>query len=251
MLRLRPGAQASSPSSDADISEDTAAFDKHGMLRASDLFHDLTDEQMGDVEKMTVMTQCKRGSLIYTPHDTSEALFLLKKGGVALYRLSPEGKKLTTALIAPGTLFGDMQFTGTTLGGSFAEASQDSILCVMTRHDLEQLISRYPVIGIRLVNLLSLRLQNLEERLEEGLLRDMPARVAAALLRLRDEQGSNDLRVTHQELADSLGTYRETVTSTLGDLQSKGLVSLERSRISVIDAPALEQMVARGAAQAD
>jgi CRP/FNR family cyclic AMP-dependent transcriptional regulator len=254
ILRLRPGARtASRGPARLEIAEGTpeAAFDKLGLLRASDLFHDLNDDQMTEVEKMTVMTRCKRGSLIYGQDERSESLFLLKKGRVALYRLSPEGKKLTTHLISPGTLFGDMEFTGSTLAGSFAEASEDSILCVITRHDLEQLISRYPPIGIRLLNVLSRRVRNLEARLEEGLLRDMHARVAAAILRLREEQGSDEVRVTHQELADSLGTYRETVTSTLGDLQSRGLVSLERTRISVNDASALEQIVARGASPND
>lgn len=175
---------------------------------------------------------------------------MLKKGRVALYRLSPEGKKLTTAWIAPGTLFGDMEFTGTTLGGSFAEAWEDSILCVINRHDLEKLISKYPIISIRLLNHLSHRVRDLEARLEEGLLRDIHSRVAAATLRLREEQGSDSVRVTHQELADSLGTYRETVTSTLGDLQSKRLVSLERSRVLVNDASSLEKIVARGTSRA-
>jgi CRP-like cAMP-binding protein len=250
-LRFRSETHGVSSALEISRTDAGAAFDKLGMLRASDLFHGLTDEQMSDVEKMTVMTQCKRGNLIYTPDDASEALFLLKKGRVTLYRLSPEGKKLTTALVAPGTLFGDMQFTGTTLGGSFAEASEDSILCIMTRRNLEQLISSYPVIGIRLMSLLSRRVRDLEARLEEGLLRDMHARVAAAVLRLREEQGSDEVRVTHQELAERLGTYRETVTTTLGDLQDRGLVSLERSRIRITDAPALEEIVARGVVQVD
>lgn len=247
ILRLRPGARASSRSAELEVPEDAAAVDKLGLLKASDLFESLNDEQMKDVEEMTVMTSCKRGSVIYGQDDKSESLFLLKKGKVTLYRLSPDGKKLTTALIAPGTLFGDMEFTGTTLAGSFAEASEDSILCIVTRHDLELLIAKYPVIGIRLLNVMSRRIRNLEARLEEGLLRDMSARVAAAILRLREEQDSDEVRVTHQELADSLGTYRETVTSTLGDLQSKGLVTLERTRVRVNDARSLEQIVAQGA----
>jgi CRP/FNR family transcriptional regulator, cyclic AMP receptor protein len=249
ILHLRPGVRGSS--SGLDILGDTAAFDKLGLLQESDLFHDLNGEQMKDVEEMTVMTSCKRGSLIYGQDDRSESLFLLKRGRVTLYRLSPEGKKLTIAPIAPGTLFGDMEFTGSTLAGSFAEASEDSILCVITRRDLESLISRYPSIGIRLLNVLSRRMRDLEARLEEGLLRDMPARVAAAVLRLREEQGKDEVRVTHQELADTLGTYRETVTSTLGELQERGLVSLERTRIVVNDATALEWIVARGAPQRD
>ena len=221
-----------------------ASVSKLGLLKASDIFGGLDDEQMGHVEKMTVMTRCERGRLIYTPEEDAEALFLLKKGKVNVYRLTPDGRKLITAVIAPGTLFGNMAFTGSTLGESFAEATEASLLCVMSRHDLESLINRYPAIGIRLLDILSSRTRELEARLEEGLLRDMPARVAAALLRLSEQQGSDEVKVTHQELADSLGTYRETVTHTLGGFQDRGLVVLERSRICIRATDGLREIIA-------
>ena len=230
---------------------DENAVRKLGLLRASDLFHELSEEQMGDVERMTVMTSCERGRLVYTPGETGEALFLLKKGKVHIYRITPEGKKLVTAVIAPGTLFGQMEFTGTTLSESYAEAQEDSILCVMSRHDIEELVLRYPSIGLRLMGHLSRRMKELEERLEEGLLRDMPARVAAALLRLAESQETNEIKTTHQELADSLGTYRETVTNTLGQFQSKCVVSLERGRVVIKDKEALREIVAAERPQRD
>lgn len=231
--------------------DDENAVRKFGLLRASDLFHELNEEQMGDVERMTVMTSCERGRLVYTPGETAEALFLLKQGKVRIYRLTPEGKKLVTAVIAPGTLFGHMEFTGTTLSESYAEAQEDSIICVMSRHDIEELVLRYPSIGLRLMGHLSRRMKELEERLEEGLLRDMSARVAAALLRLAESQETDEIKTTHQELADSLGTYRETVTNTLGHFQSEGAVSLERGRVVIRDTEALREIVAAERSQRD
>jgi len=235
------GRPAGGTSSEADRAGPAS---KLGLLKASDIFGGLDDEQMQCVEKATVMTRCERGRLIYTPDEPTEALFLLKKGKVNVFRLTPDGRKLITAVITPGTLFGNMAFTGSTLGESFAESTEDSLLCVMSRHDLEQLITRYPVIGIRLLDILSSRTRELEARLEEGLLRDMQSRVAAALLRLCERQGSAEVRVTHQELADSLGTYRETVTHTLGGFQDRGFVALERSRICIRDAEGLRMVIA-------
>ncbi len=218
---------------------------KLGLLRAADLFRDLDDGQMADVEQMTVMRQCEKGRLIYAAGQDGEALFLLKEGKVHVYRLSPDGRKLITIIITPGTLFGNMAFTGSTLADNFAEAVDNSVLCVMSRHDLEQLILRYPVIGVRLVSVLGDRMRDLEARFEEGLLRDMTARVAAALLRVRDRQNSDEIAITHQELADNLGTYRETVTSTLGGLQTRGYVELHRGCVRILDAGALREIVSQ------
>jgi CRP/FNR family cyclic AMP-dependent transcriptional regulator len=219
---------------------------KHGLLRASDLFSELDEAQMADVDRMTVMTTCQRGRLVYTPGETGEALFLLKQGKVNIYRITPEGKKLVTAVIPPGTMFGHMEFTGSSLSDSYAEAQEDSLLCVMSRHDIEELVIRYPSIGLRLLDHMSRRMTELEARLEQGLLRDMSARVAAALLRLADAQGGNNIRTTHQEIADSLGTYRETVTNTLGQFQNEGVVSLERGRILISDPETLRNIVDAG-----
>lgn len=219
---------------------------KLGLLRSSDLFQDLTDQQMGHVEEMTVMTRCQQGRLIYAQGETVEALFLLKRGKVHIYRLSPDGRKLLLAVAGPGTLFGNMAFTGTSMQDAFAEAVEDSVLCVMSRDDIEQLVREFPSVGIRLLDKLSRRVQELEARLEEGLLRDMTSRVAAALLRLRERQGSDRVAITHQELADNLGTYRETVTVTLGELRDRGIVSLQRRRIDILDPGALMQIVAVG-----
>jgi CRP-like cAMP-binding protein len=220
---------------------------KLGLLRASDIFRDLDEAQMAQVDRMTTLTKCPRGRLVYEPGYPGETLFLLKRGKVHIYRITPDGRKLITAVVMPGTLFGNMAFTGSTLSDSFAEALEDSELCVMSRADIEQLIVRYPQIAIRMLSALAKRVEELEKRLEEGLLRGMPARVAAALVRLREAQGSDELRLTHQELADSLGTYRETVTHTLGQLQSQGLVELERSRIRVKDVQALKRLVSADA----
>ena len=217
---------------------------KLGLLRSSDLFSELDDRQMGHVEEMTVMTHAERGRLIYAQGETSEALFLLKRGKVHIYRISPDGRKLLTAVVEPGTLFGNMAFTGTTMQDGFAEAVEVSTLCVMSRHDIEDLVKEYPSVGIRLLDTVSRKVRELEARLEEGLLRDMPSRVAAALLRLREHQGSDSVAITHQELADNLGTYRETVTHTLGDLRERNLIALRRGCIEIIDRQALSDLVA-------
>ncbi len=232
--------RVSPASGTAGVSPDS----KLGLLRTSDLFRDLSDQEMGHVEEMTVMTHSERGRLIFAQGEKAEALFLLKRGRVHIYRISPDGRKLLLAVIEPGTLFGNMAFTGTTMQDGFVEAVDDSTLCVMSRHDIEELIRQFPSVGVRLLDAVSGRVRELEARLEEGLLRDMTSRVVAALLRLREHRDSNEIVITHQELADNLGTYRETVTSTLGALQDKGVISLRRGRVDIVDPQTMAEMVA-------
>lgn len=237
-LAERPGTPA------GDLNSVSLVETKLGLLRESDLFHGLSEDQMRRIDQMTTMIRCERGRIIYTPGQTGEALFLLKRGKVHIYRLSPEGKRIVTAVVGPGTLFGDMTFTGHAMRDSFAEAVEESAVCVMSRHDVEDLIFQYPSVAIRLVDALARRVRELEARLEESSLRDMQARVAAALLRLCNGQDTTWVTVTHQELADTIGTYRETVTRTLGDLRDRGYITLERHRIGIANFAGLQELVA-------
>lgn len=212
---------------------------KLGLLREADVFQDLSEDQMLRVGEMTVMTRCPRGRTVYTPGQTGEALFIIKSGKVQIYRMSPDGKKLVVSTLGAGTLFGDMPFTGQRMLDSYAEATEESLLCVMSRHDIEALIEAHPSIGIRLIGTLAQRVEELEARLEESTLRDVSARVAATLLRVAEGAGPS-VAVTHQQLADTIGTHRETVTRTLGELQDRGLISLLRGRITINDPDGLK-----------
>ncbi|MGE0229543.1 MAG: Crp/Fnr family transcriptional regulator [Dehalococcoidia bacterium] len=211
---------------------------KLGLLSASDLFRDLSEDQMRQVDQMTVMTTCPAGRTVYEPGISSEALFLLKQGRIQIYRLAADGRKLTIGTVLPGTAFGNMSFTGNRMLGGYAEAAEDSTICVMSPSDIEGLIAAYPVIGVRLVQILAGRLADLEARLEESTLRDVPSRVAAALVRAWEQRGSR-LSMTHQELAETVGTHRETVTRALGDFRDRGLLSLSRNTIQIEDVAGL------------
>ena len=80
---------------------------KIGYLKMVDIFQDLTEAEIEEIDRATTMSSCRRGKIFYMPEDTSEVLFLLKEGQVQLYRISPDGKKLVIGTIGPGTILGE------------------------------------------------------------------------------------------------------------------------------------------------
>lgn len=238
MVRIFRSAGRGDPGAHPSARPERSLESKLGLLRSADIFKDLSDEQMQRVEQMTVMTTCPTGRTVYEPGSSGEALFLLKRGRIQIFRLGADGRKLVISTVLPGTVFGNMAFTGHRMLGGYAEAAEDSTLCVMSPTDIEALVVTYPVIGVRLLRLLTDRLADLEARLEESTLRDVPSRVAAALVRAWEQQGPR-LSITHQELAETVGTHRETVTRTLGDFRERRLIGLGRNAIEVLDIEAL------------
>lgn len=207
-----------------------------------EIFQDLSTSELEQMDRQITMSSCEPGRIFYMPEDTGEVLFLLKKGRVQLYRISPNGKKLVVETLGPGTIFGEMSLVGQGMHNTFAEAVDECLLCVMSRADVERLMREKPSVAFRFVEALGDRLSSVETRLEEIAFKSIPARLASLLLRLADEEGSGTevIGYTHQDLGEILGTYRETVTQTLNDFKADGLVIISRKRIQILDQDGLE-----------
>lgn len=214
--------------------------EKIGYLRSNQVFGDQSDKEMEELDRVTAMLTCDRGRIFYTPGETGEVLFLLKRGRVQIYRLSSDGKKLVIATLEPGTLFGEMALVGQGMYNTFAEAVESCTLCAMSRRDVEMLVTQFPRVGIRLLETVGRRLMDAEARLEALAYKSVPARLATLLLQLAQNNFVDGK--THQDLAEQIGTYRETVTQTLNDFKAQGLIDIQRRRIEIRDAPRLAQL---------
>lgn len=217
--------------------------DKIGYLTEVDLFEGLPDVEVKEIAHQTHMRRYSKGEIIYSSADQSEVLFILKEGQVKIYRLSAEGKELTTALLGPGRIFGEMALVGQGMYEAFAEAIQDCVLCTMTKDDVKALLTRRPEVALRLLEIVSRRLGDRERTLEDLAFKNVAERLAKLLLHLSEEVDS-DLhevpKVTHQQLAEIVGTSRETVTRTLHEFKIKKLIEMEGHRIILRDPAALK-----------
>ena len=238
--QLKPGATAKA---EPEVGAPAPRWlsEKLGYLSAMKILQDLSREEMLAIERATTMINCNAGRVFYTPGETGEVLFLLKKGRVQIYSLSPEGRKLTIKILEPGTFFGEMSILGQGMHNTFAEALDDCLICVMSRQDVKRLLLSNPRVAARICEELASRVMETERRLEEFVFKDLEARVAALLVGLAGE-GSEVIGYSHQDLADLLGVYRETVTHTLGQLKDRGLIDIQRKRIKLLNRTKLTEI---------
>lgn len=229
------------PVSDTVQNSDVGTTDSC-LLSVSDVFADLTPQQMEEIERAVSVKEVEKGRIIYMPEDSGEVLFILKRGRVQLYRLSADGRKLVLSILGPGTIFGEMSLVGQGMHQTFAEAVEDSTVCVLGREDVERLILSKPQVALRLVAVIGERLTEAESRLRDIAFKSVPARVASLLLRLAGEDGNQVEGFTHQELSEIIGTYRETTTQTLNDFRNRGYIVIGRKHIEILNAGALKQI---------
>lgn len=210
---------------------------KTAHLERVDLFQDLSLAELADISEQTALVHYSRDHLFYAPNDPGEALYILKEGRVQLYRMSPDGRKLIVALLEAGAVFGHMALIGQRMHNTFAQAVDDCVVSVWSRQRFQDMLLAKPQVTLRFLEAVGERLFNAEQRLEELAFKRVSARMAALLLRLNDGQGGTGTLngYTHQYLADMMGTYRETVTQTLNDFKSRGLIRIRRKSIEILD----------------
>ncbi|AYV26366.1 cAMP receptor protein [Streptomyces sp. ADI95-16] len=210
-------------------------------LAEVDIFCDLSESEMEAIAAAAPMKTYQAGEILYSPTQPSEVLFILKKGQVRVFRVSADGRALTTAVISPGTIFGEMVLLGQHMYDNYAEALEDTIVCVMSRADVNRLL----LTDARITTILGRRLAELEQRLSDSVFKTVAQRIATTLTTLTSAQPpAGPLRpvgrhpqiaLTHEQLAALAGTSRETCTKVLHDYADRGLLRLARGRITVLD----------------
>ncbi len=218
------------------------------LLSMVDILEPLSREEIGELSRRIPDTHIERDQIFYTPQEKSEALFMLKKGRVRIYRVDPDGREFTLTVVGAGTVFGEMSLTAQRLENAYAEAMEPSVICAMKRADLERLVMEKPQVGLKVMSVLSERLSHAEDRMEDIALKEVPARLGSLILQLVEKEGvvtpegyKIPTRYTHRQLAAMIGSKRETVTKAFTLLQQAGAVELRRRRIHVRDIEALRR----------
>ncbi|GIW20965.1 MAG: cyclic nucleotide-binding protein [Chloroflexota bacterium] len=221
--------------------------EKVGLLRELELFAGLSEADIEAIGHATTMTHCQPGQLILSPDDPPDRIHILKRGRVRVYRVTPDGKQLTLDIYERGTILGDMRLIGQDrIAEAYAEALDEAIVCTITPDELRRLIERYPVIAVNIISHLSRRLQEAERELESMAYQRVGQRLARKLIDLAERFGIPTgrgtligARLTQQELAEMIGTTRETLAHTLSDFRRRGLLETLRQQVIIRDAERL------------
>ena len=205
-------------------------------LAQVNLFRDLPEDILKQIAETSNMRSFEKGRYILTPHDEGELIYFLKEGEVEVYESTAEGKKMIIDILKPGDIFGYESIasdSGDAVREQFIKANKDVVLCIMPKSDFLALLEKKPELALRMIRELSGRLATTESRLRAAAFSNSETRVLQELERLyaqygEEKEGKRMLtrKFTHEELANLVGTTRETVTRTLARLEKAGRVSV-------------------------
>jgi len=184
----------------------------------------------------------KRGEIVADAEDLQRQMFVLMKGRAYLVCTNNEGRRLVIATLEAGAVFGEGALTNPGEANAFAEAAEDVTIWSIPATEARDMTIQYPILGWGMLQTYGRRLLQVENSLEDVAYKKLPERLAALLVELGEQADGIILGVSHQALADRLGTYRETVSAILRDFKRQGLVILGYRRIELTDIETLKDI---------
>jgi CRP/FNR family transcriptional regulator, cyclic AMP receptor protein len=221
----------------ADSSDRRALFTSHPVLSY------LTTEELDHVLGFVTARRYEAGEVIFCKGDAGQSMMLIAAGKVKVSALGPDGREAVLAILGPGEILGEMAILDNKPRSADVTAMEACELLILHRRDFLPFLERNPAVAVRLIAMISERLRRTSELLEDRMLRNLPGRLAKALLDLGNcgdgpcSPGTRiPLAVRQRVFASVLGTTRESLNKLLRAWQKEGLIRLERGSV-VLERP--------------
>lgn len=214
------------------------------------MLHNLDEQTVEAMARLSTTATYAAGEFLHEAGEPMDAVAFISRGRVKVYRVSLEGRQQTIVLLGPGDAFGEIGMVDPGAQDLYIEALEETVVCRTTREGFLRIASRDPALALRLADSMGEKLQDARERIADFAFRDVRGRLAKVLLTFleRERRLVGDaaldrftLRLTHRELADLIGTRRESVTQALSALGRDGLLRFESHVVVVPNVDALRQ----------
>ncbi|RHW38995.1 Crp/Fnr family transcriptional regulator [Neobacillus notoginsengisoli] len=203
------------------------------------IFNHLEEAQMNEIMEVARSLSFKKGELIYQAGDTSDSLYIVSKGKIRIYRLSESGREQLLRILYTGEFTGELALFSESVHESFAEAMEETQVCLIRRQDLQAFLLKYPTISLRILGEFSSRLAQSEKQSARFATEKVETRIALFLAECLESDGTSQeivLPMSKKDLASYLGTTPETISRKLGDLEDAGLIRQKpRRQIEIVD----------------
>ena len=221
------------------------------LLYLVDLLADLDVGQLNEIGENCEWIRVSKGQEVISQNQLTTDAYFIVEGSVAAKGYSVEGKEVTYAEISAGQVFGEFSAIDQRPRSAAVEALEDSYLARMDSTQFRTLIVDYPVIGLKLAELLVRKNRSLTDRMFEYSTMAVHQRICTELLRMVDAGDAEGKHLiepapSHYQIATKLSTHREAVSKELARLSRLGIVSSGRRKIEILDVERLRQLAQSG-----
>ena len=219
-------------------------------IRCVPLLRDFGDDEVASIAATVTDRTYGRHEFIVREGDPGSTFFILVKGSVSVCRIMQDGREMILAILKEGDFFGEMAMFDSSLRSASIKTLTEVEVGAIRHADFLVMLDRNPRIGRSLAIALSERLRAANALIAATTSQDIRARLAALLMNLGEQFGENvesgtriSLRLTNQEMANMIGTTRETVNRTLNRFWDEKLIDMRTPHVVIVEADKLRALV--------
>lgn len=200
-------------------------------------FNHLAYEEMVKIADISMHRNYYKGETIYEAWDPLNYLYIVHTGSVKIYQLFESGKEQVLRILQAGEFFGELALFAEKTMENYVEALEETNICMIHREQMQQLMTEYPMIAIKILEQFSERMDAADKLIGELSAKDVEARIASYVLELAGKQETKTitLPMTKKDLASFLGTSQETLSRRLSNFQKQGMITQEGHRKIIIE----------------
>lgn len=219
-----------------------------GCSGCSWIFNGLEEKSQQELRKLMRSVEYGADEAIFHEGTPAFGFFIICSGKAKLIKQGPSGKRQILKIVGSGELLGEENlFDGGTHTAS-ARTIEPTRARFIKREDFLDFLKRHPMVALRLAEKVARELQGFQAKLIETAYESCRARLARLLLALAEKYGAVDgeirAGISRMDLAEMAGISTETAIRTLGEFEEKGLISLKRRKIAIVDPKGLEELAA-------
>ena len=202
-------------------------------LKQSHLFGEVADKGLETISEYVKENTYDRSGIIFSEGDKGDTLHIIVKGSVKITKYTKEGRTKTLAVLKEKDGFGEMALLTEEARSATVESLEKTITLSITKEKFEFLIKKEPSISLQIIKTLCHRLARADRDIKNLALGDAKTRVACVLVDFKGE--AEEIKLTHQEIADMAGLTRETTTRTLKQMANDGAIETRNRKINIKD----------------
>lgn len=202
------------------------------------IFEDLTKEEKQALAEASLKKPYNQGDIIFSQGFKANLMFLIKAGRVKLSKFTQDGNEIIFDIRRGGDFVGENIFSEDVDYPVTATCIEDTFTCGFSKSIFEQLVLKYPNIGLQVIKNMSRRMSWLSSHVESMALTTIVEKLYRSLLNVAEEYGTRsdrgfivELPFTHEELSFLVGAHRVSITRAMKELKESGKVIQEGKRI--------------------
>ncbi|MCL4478709.1 MAG: Crp/Fnr family transcriptional regulator [Deltaproteobacteria bacterium] len=209
-------------------------------IKCIDIFSEFTENELSKLSQHLTQRHVNKNATLFYQNDPGDALYFISKGEVRIYLIGLSGREITLAVFKDGQFFGEMSLLDGMPRSASAITTEDTDFLVLKRDNFIEVVKENPEIGIKLLEEMSRRLREADGLIENLALRDVYERLEKHIVKLIKSYGKREghsmvlsENIKRQDIANAIGTTRETVSRILSAWQRKGYIQVMSSKMII------------------